>query len=413
MAAMSAGSDQRAGLRELHQRQIVDVLRERGGASRGEIARRTGLSRAAISAHVGDLKSRGLIVEETLDRRCDRQPGRGRPPARLQLAPSSGAVLAIVFEHESLHVALTDLSFAPLGERLIELAIHTPTDEDIVPPHEAIARAAALAGALLAEAAVAPERVLGAGLVLPAPIDQRSGTVASQTILQPWKDLRPADELARQLGVHVELDNDANAGALGELFFGSGRGVSDFIYVKHSPAVGAALVLDGRLYRGTSGIAGELGHIQVNPDGALCRCGKRGCLGPTVSTDAMIAVLRSTHGDRVTALRIQELLGGGDLVASRVVADAGRTLGEVLAGFCSLLNPAAIIVQGVLSADGGPLLTGVREAIDRHAMPEAAEAVSVKAGTLGDRAELLGAAALVVAGTAALSSDRLLALAAG
>jgi predicted NBD/HSP70 family sugar kinase/DNA-binding CsgD family transcriptional regulator len=411
MATMARASERRTGLRELHLRQIVDVIRERGGASRGEIARRTGLSRAAISAHVGDLKARGLIVEEPVESREDRRQARGRPPARLQLAPSSGAVLAIVFDHESLRVALSDLSLAPLGERSLELAIYAQTDENAVAPQRALASAAELASTLLAEAGVERSRVLGAGLVLPAPIDQRAGTVASQTILHLWKDLKPAAELSRVLGVHVELDNDANAGALGELSFGAGRELSDFIYVKHSPAVGAALVLDGRLYRGASGIAGELGHIQVNPDGEICHCGKRGCLGPTVSTDAMIAVLRSTHGDRVTALEIRELLARGDLVASRVVADAGRTLGEVLAGFCSLLNPTAVIVQGTLSADRGPLLAGVREAIDRYAMPEAAEIVSVKAGALGERAELLGAAALVVGNTARLPSDRLLALA--
>jgi predicted NBD/HSP70 family sugar kinase/DNA-binding CsgD family transcriptional regulator len=412
MATMARASDRRTGLRELHQRQIVDVLRERGGASRAEIARRTGLSRAAISAHVGDLKSRGLIVEEPLEGRDDRRPGRGRPPATLQLAPSSGAVLAIVFDHEALRVALSDLSFAPLGERSLELAIYAPTEEHVVPPESALTTAAETARSLLSEAGIDSTRVLGAGLVLPAPIDQRSGTVASRTILHLWKDVRPAAELERALGVHVELENDANAGALGELYFGSGRDVSDFIYIKHSPAVGAALVLSGSLYRGTSGIAGELGHIQVNPDGPVCRCGKRGCLGPTVSTETMIAVLRSTHGDRVTAVEIRDLLAGGDLVASRVVADAGRTLGEVVAGFCSLLNPGALIVQGDFSADGGPLLAGIRESIDRYAMPEAAEAVSVRAGALGERAELLGAAALVVGSTSTLPSERLLALAA-
>jgi predicted NBD/HSP70 family sugar kinase len=263
---------------------------------------------------------------------------------------------------------------------------------------------------VLAKAGVDSGRVVAAGMGVPGPYDRRRNAVSSRTILPGWVGHDAGLELARRIGVQVEVDNDANLGALGEHVFGAGRGFSDLVYVKLSTGIGAGLILGGDVHRGTTGIAGELGHVQVRPDGAVCNCGSRGCLETVASTATLLATARGAHGPELTLQGLIELVQSGDFGARRIVGEAGRAVGRVLADLCNHVNPEAIVVGGDLSAAGEPLLAGIREAVDRHALPGAAEAVEVKAAVLGDRAEVLGALALVIADTERLRSAGLAAL---
>jgi len=381
-------------LRELNRLRVVDALRRSGTASRSELASLTGLSRTTVASLVADLQSRGLIVEQS-DGRVG-PAGRGRPPAILRLDASAGAALGVDFGHAHVRVAVADLSSTVLAERFVELEV----DDDAA---TALDTAARLATEVLAEAGIERSRVIGAGMAVSGPIDRHTGTIAS-TVIPAWAGIKAGEELTRRLEVPVELDNDANLGALAEVSFGAGRGLADVVYAMVSSGVGAGLVLNGRLHHGATGIAGELGHVRVRDDGAVCRCGNRGCLETIASTGALLALLRPAHGPDLTLRGMLELVAGGDIAARRLVADAGRAVGRALADLCNHLNPAAIIVGGDLSAAGEPLLEGVREAVDRYALPGAAQAVEVKAGVLGERAEVLGALAVVIADTDRLHS---------
>jgi predicted NBD/HSP70 family sugar kinase len=379
--------------RELNRLRVVDALRRAGTASRSELARMTGLSRTTVATLVSDLQGRGLIVEQA----DARQPsGRGRPPVLLRLDAAAGAALGLDFGHRHVRVALADLSSTVLAERFVQLDVDGA-------PEEALDAAAELASSVLAEADVERSRVIGAGMALSAPIDSEKGVVGS-TVLPGWAGIQAGEELSRRLEIAVELDNDANLGALAEVSFGAGRGFADVVYVMMSSGIGAGLVLGGRLYHGASGIAGELGHVQVRPDGAVCRCGSRGCLETVAATGALLSLLGATHGADLTLRDMLDLLSDGDLAAKRVVNDAGRAVGRAVADLCNFLNPAAVIVGGDLSLAGDALLDGVREEIDRYALPGAAEAVEVRAGVLGERAEMLGALAVVIADTSRLRS---------
>jgi predicted NBD/HSP70 family sugar kinase len=384
-------------LRELNRLRVVDALRRRGTASRTDLARLTGLSRTTVATVVADLQARGLVVDLPDDQAQPPATGRGRPPMMLRLDASAGAALGIDFGHTHLRVAVADLSSAILAERVVRLDV----DGDAA---TALDAAASLAEEALTESGVDRSRLVGAGMGLPGPIDRRTGEISSSVILPGWRGLRPGHELARRLNVHVEVDNDANVGALGEVSFGAGRGFSDVVYVKVGSGIGAGLVLDGRLYHGATGIAGELGHVPVRPDGAVCTCGNRGCLQTVAAVGPVVAALRPAHGPDLTIRGVAELVAAGDVAASRVVNDAGRMIGRVLADLCNHLNPAAIIVGGELSTTGPPLLAGIREAVDRYALPGAAQAAEIRAGVLGERAELLGALALVIADTERLRS---------
>jgi predicted NBD/HSP70 family sugar kinase len=217
-------------------------------------------------------------------------------------------------------------------------------------------------------------------------------------------------EAAQRFGLEVEADNDANLGALAEATVGAGRDSRDLLFVKLSSGIGAGLVLGGKLSRGAAGFAGEIGHIQVRSDGPVCRCGNRGCLETVASTDALLALLRPIHGDDLTLDALLDLSIADDDAAVRVIHDGGRAVGRVLADICNVINPAVVVVGGELSRAGQPLVSGIREAIDRYALPASADAVAVTAGDLRERAVLVGALALAIGNTDRLRSTRLPAL---
>jgi predicted NBD/HSP70 family sugar kinase len=230
---------------------------------------------------------------------------------------------------------------------------------------------------------------------VPAPLDRRSASIRTG-ILPGWRELSPSEELHRRLGVPVHADNDANLGALAEVGRGAARGATDVVYVKVASGVGAGIVLGGRLHRGTSGIAGELGHVQVREDGEVCRCGNRGCLETLVAAPRLEAVLQPAYDEQLSVERILELDAAGDAGTRRVLDDAGRAVGRALADLCNSLNPELVVVGGSLGASAS-LLAGTRAAVDRYAQPDTAAALRVVSGELGDRAEVVGAVSLAIA----------------
>jgi predicted NBD/HSP70 family sugar kinase len=382
------------GLRERNKLRVIEALRERSTASRSDLARITGLSRTTITSLVADLEQRGIIVEQPAGE--NKPLGRGRPPTLLRLDPSVGAAVGVYFDHAHLSVAAADLSWRVLAERRLDLDVD----------HSAAASldaAIELVDQVLDDAGLGREDVIGVGMGLSGPIDL-TGVVDHTVILPDWAGLNAAAELERRLGLPVSVDNDANLGALAEVATGAGRGLSDVIYVMVSSGIGSGLVLGGRLHRGAAGFAGELGHVFVVEKGALCRCGNRGCLETVASTDAVLALLRPAHGDGLTIPDVLDLIEAGDRGATRVVYDAGRAIGRVLATLATCLDPQAIIVGGELSPAGEPLLNGIRDAIERYARPGVSRSLEVKAGVLGDWAEVLGALALVISDTERLRS---------
>jgi predicted NBD/HSP70 family sugar kinase len=365
---------------------LVDALRRHGSISRAELARVTGLSRTTVVSIVDDLDRRGFIVEGEVDT-IDRQRGRGRPAGLIRLHPSAGVALGIFIGREDMRVALTDLSLTVLSHRHARFELDTPAEK-------LLDLAAELADAVLADAAVPRGNLIGAGLGLPSPIDPETGAV-DPSILGNWADRPVRDDLSTRLGSRVAIENDANLEALAELAMGAGKGLGDLVYVKVSWGIGGAIVLNGRLRRGSTGFAGELAHIQVRDDGPRCRCGQHGCLGNSASGHVLLEALEALHGTHLDLDDMVELAASGDAGVCRVLADAGREIGAVLASLCNVLNPEAVVVGGELGGAGSPLLDGVREGIDRGALPASA-AVTVLPAALGELGGALGAASLVV-----------------
>lgn len=394
---MSSGSmGSLESLRRLNRLRVIGTLRDHGTISRAEIARRTGLSRSTVSSLVNDLQASGLVVEIADVAGGPRSHG-GRPPILLSFDTSAGVAVGINFDHRHVRVAVADLSSRVLAERHRQLDIDHEAEEGLD-------AAAALVQAALDEAGVDRSRVVGAGVGLPGPIDRATGVVGSSAILPGWVGVTAVDELRERLGVPVLVDNDANLGALAEAAYGAGAGAQDFVYLMLSSGIGAGLILQGRLYRGSVGLAGELGHVLVDPDGPVCRCGNRGCLETAAAGPALVEQLRRSHGDGLTVRDMLRLAREGDRGCCRVLADAGRAVGSAVAVLCNVLNPSLLVVGGELGGAGELLLDGVRESIRRWALPAAAEALEVVPGALGERAEVLGAVALVVSESDQLST---------
>jgi predicted NBD/HSP70 family sugar kinase len=384
----SSDSGSLHSLRELNSQRVIDALRERGKASRAELARGTGLSRSTVSSIVADLIEAGLVSEQADAAEAHGTHG-GRPPVLLSLDKSAGLAVGIDFGHTHLRVAVSDLSHEVLAESWRELDVdHSAAD--------GLDAATGLVGEVLEKAAANGSRVIGVGMGVPGPIDRTTGTVGSSAILPGWIGVDPAAEMRRRLELPVHVENDANLGALAEFVWGSGQGHSELVYLKLSSGIGAGLLLGGRLYQGVGGTAGEIGHTLVHPGGEVCRCGNRGCLETVASTRAIAALLSRSRGEEVTTKGLLELLSSGDPGAQRLIEDAGREVGTSVANLCNLINPARVIVGGELSAAGDVLLEPLAESIRRYAISSAAEQVVAVTGVLGERAEMLGALALVL-----------------
>ena len=385
----SADSGSLRSLRELNRGRVIDALRGRGTASRAEIARATGLSRSTVSSIVADLIEAELLTEQAEATGVAHGEAGGRPPVLLSLNPSAGLAVGVDFGHTHLRVAVSDLSHEVLAETWRELDVDHSAEDGLD-------AAAGLVSEVLKEAKVGPKGVIGVGMGLPGPIDRTTGAVGSSSILPGWVGVNAAMEMERRLGLPVMVENDANLGALAEFVWGSGRGHSDVIYIKLSSGVGAGLLFGGRLHHGAGGTAGEIGHIPAQNGTAICRCGSRGCLETVASVRAIAQQVAASRGEDVSPRDLQKLIADRDPAASRLVGEAGREVGVALAGLCNLVNPNCVIIGGDLSAAGDLITQPVLESIRRYAITSAAEQVAVVAGVLGDRAELLGALALVL-----------------
>ncbi|WP_434598555.1 ROK family transcriptional regulator [Streptomyces sp. A5-4] len=361
---------------------VVRAVRMAGSLTQAEIARTTGLSAATVSNIVRELKDGGTV--EVISTSAG-----GRRARSVSLSGDAGIVIGVDFGHTHLRVAVGNLAHQVLAEEA------EPLDVD-ASSAEGFDRAEHLVKRLIAASGISQDKVIGVGLGVPGPIDVESGTLGSTSILPGWKGINPSEELAGRLGVPVYVDNDANLGALGELVWGSGRGVKDLAYIKVASGVGAGLVISGQIYRGPGGTAGEIGHITLDESGPVCRCGNRGCLETFTAARYVLPLLQSSHEPGLTMEKVVQLAREGDPGCRRVIADVGRHIGSGVATLCNLLNPSRVVLGGDLAEAGELVLGPIRDSVSRYAIPSAARQLSVLPGALGGRAEVLGALALVL-----------------
>ncbi|MEV8567370.1 ROK family transcriptional regulator [Streptomyces sp. NPDC051322] len=382
-------------LRRTNEEQLLGLLLAQGPLHRAGLARRAGVSRTTVSTIVSDLMARGLVVqsEEEPD---DGHDGRARD--LLSVSPRAAAVAGMNHTFDGVWVHVSDLSGQEIAGSGVVL-------DPARCPAERIAAGARILEQLLGEAGLRQDQVIGVGMGVPGPIHRDTGIVGVSLPGQPWSHVHAAEEFERALGLPVVVENNTRLEAVAEARWGAGRGVRNLLYFGLSSGIGSGLLLDGRLYRGAVGAAGELGHMSVSADGPACRCGNRGCLVLQAGIPAVVAALRPVFGEDVGLEEMLARTAAGDRAGEGVFADVGTVVGQVLANLCNLLNPERIVVGGELSRAGEVLLAPMRTAIRRYALSLVREVDVVSAELeLGSRVGALGGAALVLSETPDLAA---------
>jgi len=379
MLELRAGSKQL--IREINQASVLNVVRTHGPLSRTDIATFTQLSLPTISGITADLIEEGLIYEQATGTSTG-----GRRPILLALNPHAGYVVGIKLTEAVAIAALTDLEATIVAEHREPMRSHG--SEDVV----AVIAAAVTA---LAEAA-AGRPIYGVGVGIGGVIDSQQGIVRYATYLG-WRGLPLRRLLEQRLLLPVVIDNDVNALTAAEQWFGAGRGVNNFFVVSLGRGVGMGMVLDGQLFRGAGGGAGEFGHVTIVPDGPRCACGKRGCLEALISEPALLQQVAATTGRDVDISTAINLAHHGDGSVRAIFTSAGRTLGMAVANIVNTLNPALIIVGGEGTRAGTLLLDPLEATLREHCFDGLGDDVRVVSEPWGDEAWARGAASMLLA----------------
>lgn len=377
-AELAPGST--SSLRTANQQRVLDVLRgltamEAGEAeqdlgssyTQAELARATGLAPATVSNIVRDLATAGLVAVEA---------GSGRRGSSVSLSSDVGVVAGVDFGHSHVAVAVGDLTGALVAEHRERL--------DTTMDHErSLHRAAELLHPLLPPGA----RLHRVGLGLPAPVTH--DVVRASAIFPGWVGIDARQAAEDVFGVPVSVENDANLGALAEHRRGVGRGHDSSVFVKISSGVGAGIIIGNELYHGNGGSAGEIGHLTLDEQGPICRCGSRGCL----EAYASVGTVQTMMAGQLPQAALDEIVAAaadGNVSARRAFEDAGLHLGWGLASIVNLLNPSIVVIGGDMARAGDLVLESARIGLRRHALDTVA-LTPVVASELGERASLLGA----------------------
>lgn len=373
-----------------HQAQLLRLLRDNGPQSRSELGSLMALSKSKLAVELDRLAELGLVESGGL---AASSGGRRSAIARLAAGLRFGAV---DIGATSIDVAITDGELHVLG--------HLSEPCDIRQgPAVVLERAVDLLGKLHTG------RLHGVGLGLPGPVSFREGMPVSPPIMPGWHRFPVRETIAQELGCPVQVDNDVNIMALGEMHAGSARAVQDFLLVKIGTGIGCGIVVDGTIYRGVSGSAGDIGHIRVSDDGPVCACGNTGCLeayagGAALAADAVAAARagrspflaeRLGNAATLTARDLADAAAVGDPLAVTLIREAGARIGGVLAGLVSFFNPGLVVITGGIAGFGHPLLAEIRSVVYRRSLPLATGNLPLVLSELGELGGVIGAARLI------------------
>lgn len=370
----------------------LDLIRFSGaGMSRTELAEQMGLTRAAVSLIVNDLLESRVVMEAE-----SRSVPSGRPPIVLEINPERGLVGAIDMGATHMSIAVAD--FAARIHQETEIAIDIKDG-----PEVCIALADRMLKQILASQGLSVSHLSAIGVGVPGPVITEAGMVVSPPIMPGWDHYPIRASLEKAWGCPVTLNNDAELGALGEWAYGAGRGEKNIAYIKVGSGVGAGLILNKQIYGGTTGAAGEIGHLTIDENGPLCNCGNHGCLeafagghaiarqGQALAQSGKRTLLASLPVESITAQEVAEAARRGDLHAQEILSRAGTYIGIAIAGLINLFNPSVVIIGGGVAQVGDMLTTPIRQAVRERAMRASEQGVRITTAMLGRRSVLIGA----------------------
>jgi glucokinase-like ROK family protein len=380
--------------------EVMRALRKNGQTSRAEVTSITGWSRAKTSQEVNALVEKGYLVDagEGISKG-------GRKPRLLRFNSQLGYVIGIDIGATSLEIALADVNGSIL-RRVME-----PADVR-QPPEDLLGRCSVLILELAIAQGIQPEQILGIGVGVPGPVDFARGVLVAPPLMPDWENY-PIRNFFKETfpSAFVVVDNDVNIMALGEQRSGDAANVDHFLVIKIGTGIGCGIMASRKIHRGSNGSAGDIGHICVDKQGPICRCGNRGCLeamaaGPAIAEKAMQAardgksdLLRRMMEERGSVLMPEDVNAAcreGDEAALEIIRASGQMIGDVLAGLVNFFNPSHIFITGGIANFGNHLLIAIKRAVLRRSLPLATTNLAINFSRTGSDAGVLGAIMLAL-----------------
>jgi predicted NBD/HSP70 family sugar kinase len=362
---------------------LLLLVRRGIATTRRDLIRVTGLSRSTVTQRVDSLLAVGLLRES-----AGEAEGRGRPAGALALDEGFGHILVAGVHRDRTEVSMVDLGGRVLHRR--ELAMSVAAG-----PEPVLGALEAELDRLVEDAGVAPRDTLALGLGVPGPVDVSVGRVMQPPLMPGWHDYPVRDRLVERLGVPVFVENDANLMALGEQRV-HWPSAPTLLLVTVGTGIGAGIVIDGQLYRGVDGGAGDIGHIRMYGHEKRCACGAVGCLAAVASGGALVRELAALGKDVAGVADVGRLVHEGDPDAIAAVREAGQLVGEVLTTVVSVLNPEILVLAGEMAHTDEYFVTGMRELIYQRSLPRATRNLRVVTTKLGAAAAVIGMTELAV-----------------
>ncbi len=350
----SKGTDQHS-MRAANRSLVLNYIRERKILPRSELAGATGLSRTTIGTIVDELSDMGMIQQVAY------QEGEDRRTSKLFFNAGAGAVLGGTLGRNHVTLLLADLAGTPLYQQTQPLDTQEGPEKGLLAVEEKI-RA-------FVSQYMAWEKLIGIGFGIVGPLDPSLHKTTVPTPFGGWAGVNIQNILERALGIPVYLDNDGNMGALGESRYGLGQHEGNMIYIKVGSGIAGGLILNKQLYRGEQGMAGEIGHIPVDPYGTLCHCGQYGCLETVAGKDSILMEARRFNPAIMTMRQVIAAARDGNLPCVHALERAGTYLGFALASLINCLNPALIVLDGSTMQAGDIIFHPLSTALQKHCLP--------------------------------------------
>ena len=378
--------------------QIVLHLRTARQLSRSELARLMGYSRASMTGFINDLMAADIIREVG-----EGVSQGGRRPLILEINGDYGYIAGYDIGATSM-----DLALANFRGDILE---HCSEPADVRDDAEVVlGRCAEIIQQMLERQGGTPNQMVAVGVGVPGPVEFAKGVLIAPPLMPAWENF-PIKKFVAQTfpNATVVVDNDVNIMAIGEAHAGGRRGLQNFLWVKIGTGIGSGIIANGEIYRGANGVAGNIGHIEADHKGPICRCGNQGCLeamaaGPPIAQrgkeaaeagrSLFLAKRLEENNGILTSTDVGDAAASGDITAIEIIRDSGWLIGSVLAGLVEFFNPEVIYIGGGVSKIGFTFLSSIRQAILQRANPLSTRDLHVEYSELGDMAGVVGAISL-------------------
>lgn len=376
------GTDLRV-MRESNWLLVLNCVREHGALPRAEVARHIGLSRTTVGSIIDDLLLEGLVREGDSERAV---PSGGRRVIPVHFNANIAYIVGVALGRHRLIMLLTDLAANIVARTEVPFPAYDG-------PEVALPILADAVRAFVASQAIAWERIIGVSIGMPGIV--KEGVALSPSI-PGWEGTNVHQRLSALLAAPIYLDNNAKLGALGESRYGNGRDVESMLYVRVGTGIGGGLVLNGQVYRGGAGSAGEIGHMVVDPHGPACPCGNTGCLETLAGKQAIVDRVHQAQPAITDIVGVLQAARAGDPASVAALDFAGQSIGAIVAGLVNFISPVLIVVDGSTMRAGELILRPIREAVATKSLPTPRAHTRVIAGDLGSNAIALGGVATVL-----------------